>query len=463
MHRALLALAVLMATLVGAACEPARNCSGIAVAPGANVTDSFTDAVTRASTKPVAGLRGPSGKVQGRVHLGPGVYGLKTVEMPDDVRIEIDPGATIRPVAGYEPRENNDWGVFVFGASDDPTSNVTITSGDGCGGPGTPTGANKPSTTGFRGNNRTTGMANGPVPSSSGWNTNAMWVMDLDPGATRAGEQVTGFFFRWAYDIAVENIFSIQNAARAATGIAPVADVTSRTTVMMFDPPDDSEYTPVVEDQKVPHRVTVRNHCNILSPSGQGPNQIRACLDCTFRSVFSHGGVALRVETDGIRPEGTTCAGTGAKGVGFREYARVDGLRAQRIEGAYGNRVAMFTPHCLPNGTATVTDVRGTSMGELVIVADHQPDGERGGFQSVTIDTVRGCGGDRAQEPHPDQNSYVLTESRSAALIEPREPPLPVTLAGEWTWPRPSAPGGLRDGVLPATHGAHITHPSICG
>lgn len=469
--RPILVILALVGLLSTAACDP-KPCPGQTVIPGTDVTAALTSALATASATPISGPVGPSGAPVGRVYLGPGEYRFKSITVPDNVRIEIAPGATLRAVDGYEPNANNDWGLFVFGTDGDPTRNVTVTSGDGCGGLGTPTSANKPSNTTFRGNDpavvRTSGgqqvlgMANAPVPFRPDWDTSAMWVMDLDPQLTNAGEQVTGFFFRWAYDVDVANVFTIQNASRTAAGIGPIDGDTSRTVAMMFDPPNDTDWTPVVEAQKIPHRIHVKNHYNILSPSGQGPNQIRACRDCTFESIFSHGGVSLRVETDGIRPESGTCAATGVNGEGFKEFAIVDGLQATRIEGAYGNRVAMFTPHCLPNGSATVNQVRGTSMGELVIIAARESDSLSGGFSAISITGVQGCGGALAQEPHPAQNSYLLKPSRAAVSIEPANPPIPVTLVGAWSWPAPPNSGGLPDGILPSAHGATITHPNNC-
>ena len=462
MRRLLSFILVLVALFVVPACEP-RTCDGSTVAPGTDVTSAFSAALATASANPVDGLVGPSGRPQGRVYLGPGEYRFRSIVVPDDVRVEIAPGATLRSVAGYEPDARNDWGLLVFGTVTKPTRNVTLTSGDGCGGVGIPTRSNKPNSTAFRGNDPANGgMANAPVPSSSRWNTDAMWVMDLDPKATAAGEQITGLHFRWSYDVAVANVLTIQNAARVSTGIGPVANVTSRTVAMMFDPPNDTTYTPVVEDQKLPHRVTVVNHYNILSPSGQGANQIRACRDCIFAGIYSHGGVPLRVETDGIRPVGADCRATGTNGSGFREFAIVDGLRAERIEGAYGNRVVMFTPHCLPNGTAEVTDIRGTSMGELLVVADHQADGPNGGFSAISVRNITGCGGSAAQDPYPDLDSYLLAPSRAAVLVARATPTLPVTVTGTLTWPSPPTAGGLADGLLPVGHGATITHPTTC-
>ena len=101
-------------------------------------------------------------------------------------------------------------------------------------------------------------------------------------------------------------------------------------------------------------------------------------------------------------------------------------------------------------------------MGELLVVANHQSDGPNGGFESITVRDIVGCGGSAAQDPHPDQDSYLLAPSRAAVLVAPATPTLPVTLAGTLTWPSPPSAGGLIDGLLPAGHSATITHPTAC-
>lgn len=442
-----------------------RVACAIEVAPGADVTATLASALATASSHPDPALRGPSGRPQGRVHLGPGRYAIRTIVLPDDVRLEISPGATLVGVRGFGTARGNDFGLFQFGtdavvgADARPSRNVSIVAGDGCGGAGRATRENKPSHTSFRGNRAGEGgMGNAAVPFRSRWGTDAMWVLDLDPEATGVGVQVTGLYFRWAYDIEVSDVFTIQNADRQATGIGPVSGRTSRTVAMMFDPPSGAPFVADPERQYLPHRVSVTRHYNVLSPSGQGANQVRACRDCRFTDVFSHGGVALRVETDGIRPVGPDCSTTGPDGQGFREFAIVDGLRAERVEGAYGNRVAMFTPHCLSNGKVTVNSVTGTIMGELVVVAPPERDALAGGFSRVRITDVWGCGGTRAQEPHPDLDSYVVGPSRSAAgVFDPN-----ARLTGTWRWPATGQPGGLADGVLGVMTGPDLAHDGPC-
>ncbi len=428
---ALAAAGTLVAPLGVAQHQPRSSAAGCAtvVRPGADVTAALGDALVAASAEPDPRVVGPAGAPQGRVYLPAGEYGLSQVTVPSNVRLEIDPGATLHPVPTSRPTRGRDWGMFVFGTPDQPTRNVTVVAGDGCGGPGTPTAANKPASTDFRGNLPETGMHNMAVP-LAGWNTEAMWVLDVDPGHWQVDEQVTGFLLHWALDVEIGSVFSIQNPARQPTGIGPVPGVTSRTTVMMFDPHEGMPVPADEADARLPQRIHVHDHYNILSPSGQGPNQVRSCIDCRFERIFSHGGVALRIETDGIRRV-TDCTATGPNGQGFTTYAIVDRLVAEDIVGADGNRAAMLTPHCLDSGVVTVRRVTGYSEFQTAVAAARDRGSRSGGFAAGSrIDEVRACPGDAAQEPHPDRDSYLPATSQVAVVDA--SPTVVVTPALPW-------------------------------
>ena len=203
-----------------------RDCSSWSVLPGNDVTSVLTEALRYASEHPARNLVGPSGVAQGRVYLGPGVYGIASVLMPSNVRLEIAPGATLHPTGGPNAASTRDWGLFTFGDAVAPTSNVSIVAGDGCGGAGLADASNKPTTTSFRGNATTGGMANIAVP-LPGWDTPSMWVLDVDPGRWAVNVQVSGMLFHWAYDIEIRSVFSIQNPARSLSGVSPIAGRTS--------------------------------------------------------------------------------------------------------------------------------------------------------------------------------------------------------------------------------------------
>ncbi|HVY47580.1 MAG TPA: hypothetical protein VHB21_16940, partial [Minicystis sp.] len=191
--------------------------------------------------------------------------------------------------------------------------------------------------------------------------------------------------------------------------------------------------------------------------SGQGPNQIRGCLDCTFDDVYSHGGTALRVETDGIKTacNGQPCACTAAGAV-FTTASTVDGLVANHVQGDDGNNVVATTPHCLPNGTVAVSNVRGRMMAHLVAAAAGQT--AAGGFADVSITDVEGCGGTDAlaQDADPKHNAYTLELPESAIQAAPGSN---AVFHGTLAWPPTSSPVGLKDGSALQGDATHAPLP----
>jgi len=483
-------------------------CERLEVAPGADATVALQAALDEASLSRVGRVPGEDADrtAQGRVYMGPGAYALATVFLPSNVRLEIDPGATISPLAGEDI-------VFQLGrigrtpGMGTEVHNITITAGDGCGGRGIARSRAGPEvgSTNFRGNDPevaqawpsgapTRGLTNAAIPWSSDWPVETMWVFDLDPRATGASFEVTGFQFVYATDVRVERVFSIQNAERYAaddpstTGVNEanqlVPNVASRTTVMMFEPIPFSTDT-ARATARMPRRIHIGWHYNILSPPGQGPNQVRACIDCTFEHIFSHGGVALRVETDAIATSCPTndcsCAGqptTGPLGAdgsltGFREYATVDALSASFIEGVFGNRAVMFNPHCLTNGTAVVEHVRATGQGEAVIgeAPENGRPGEAalggaGSFALVTVREIAAFGAEGAQFRTTmgsggvpgGWRGYVL--GRSAAAVRAIGT-YPFDLGGAACWPA-TGPAALPDGDLSSVGGSYALTHSDC-
>jgi hypothetical protein len=129
--------------------------------------------------------------------------------------------------------------------------------------------------------------------------------------------------------------------------------------------------------------------------------------------------------------------------MGFREFAIVDRVTASDVVAAYGNRVVMLTPHCLPNGVVTIEGVSGLSVGELAVAVPAEAGGSGGFAEGTTVGNITGCGGLLAQEPHPDQDSYLLAPSR-VALIDGSPT---VEFQGPLTWPAVGSSGGLADGT----------------
>ena len=463
-----LASVTMLVACAGCAVDPvtpaeqaATACARYQVTPGNDATASFEAAMTAAAADSNKDLLGPSGAGQVRVYLPAGVYRLRQIHVASNVRFEIEPGAVIRPVAGLDGPGPSDWGLFELGTLDKPVVNTTFTAGDGCGGPGTPVFPTrfKPASTDFRGNDPkqtpfgTRGMANAAIPFDDHWPVATMWTLDLDPRATGAEWQITGFYIRNASFVTISRLFTIENAEqRAGADGGELDGVTSKTTAMMIKPPDGATFHSNVEQLAIARHLLVEWHYNILAPSGQGPNQVRGCIDCTFRHIFSHGGVALRGESDGIR---TTCANNGCDcvgthGEGLETYSTVDQLHGDDIAAAFGNVVMTLTPHCLPNGTASGRNLSGTAMSTLVSISGGEADASAAaGYRNVTITSATGCGTAKALAEHadPQHNAYQLGPSIDAVHVGPRAPA--ITWTGTFSWPTPPAPGGLPRGDLP--------------
>jgi hypothetical protein len=90
-----------------------------------------------------------------------------------------------------------------------------------------------------------------------------------------------------------------------------------------------------------------RHHTNTGSPQGYGPNQLTSLSHVFVGDIWTSGGTALRLETDGS-----------ASGIHY--------LYAEGIYGENGNRTVALTPHCADSDHVTITNVGGISMREGV-------------------------------------------------------------------------------------------------
>jgi hypothetical protein len=90
-----------------------------------------------------------------------------------------------------------------------------------------------------------------------------------------------------------------------------------------------------------------RHHTNTGSPQGYGPNQLTSLSHVFVGDIWTSGGTALRLETDGL-----------ASGVHY--------LYAQGLYGENGNRTVALTPHCADSDHVVIEDIGGVSMREGV-------------------------------------------------------------------------------------------------
>ena len=90
-----------------------------------------------------------------------------------------------------------------------------------------------------------------------------------------------------------------------------------------------------------------RHHTNTGSPQGYGPNQLTSLSHVFVGDIWTSGGTALRLETDGS-----------ASGIHY--------LYAEGLYGENGNRTVALTPHCADSDHVVISGVGGISMREGV-------------------------------------------------------------------------------------------------
>jgi hypothetical protein len=107
-----------------------------------------------------------------------------------------------------------------------------------------------------------------------------------------------------------------------------------------------------------------RHHTNTGSPQGYGPNQLTSLSHVFVGDIWTQGGTALRLETDGL-----------ASGIHY--------LYAEGLYGEDGNRTVALTPHCADSDHIVISQVGGISMREGVkLGGTSNEDSRKGGVCS---------------------------------------------------------------------------------
>ena len=136
-----------------------------------------------------------------------------------------------------------------------------------------------------------------------------------------------------------------------------------------------------------PQDGVVMNHVNVNAPRGYGPNQINAVTRVAFQHIYSYGGTALRIETDGS---------LGAGGYPDRG-ASVDSLTATQIVGVDCNRAVSLSPHGQDNGAVKIAGVWAYSCNQAVVAQADTKLTHQGSFAHAVVSNVRVQSGDDAQ------------------------------------------------------------------
>jgi hypothetical protein len=395
---------------------------------------------------------------QGRLYIAPGLHRFAEVDVPSGVRIEVAPEATLTAPVEPSTGDKYEHPLFRLGQTSQ-VSRITITAGDGCGGPGQPKRTSKLASTGERGNSEANGMSNlATLPHDPRWPIETMFTFDLDAHFRNVPSATFAVLIGWAKDVELSRFFSIQNPERILDPVTgePTGPTVNYSRNPVVKPRAIAGST--VSAPRLPENFKMEWVYNVLSPSGWGPLQVQACLGCTVSHVFSHGGVALRLETDHAAPlcghdqcgggcvrNGVVAPPTDEPGNGFTTFARIDDLTGSDIEGALGNAVFTLAPHCQRNGTVDVDGVRGTSMGALVSIG--QGGATNGSFASDShVANVVGAfaASGKAQDPMPQLDTYDLYAPQVGLNWAPKE--YTATTGGTFCWP-----AALRDINLPAS------------
>jgi hypothetical protein len=357
----------------------AATTSGIAPTPGAvNVlsygaipndtgsdTAAFKAAIAAAATSRIY-PSGPSGKAQGVVYVPAGTYRVCGVEPVSNVRIEFNAGVVMR--LGKQT-----CGSPTILELSGGTTNVSLV------GVGSST-AGKPT----------------PQP---GWDISGSFEINADPATTGASTQVRGIAVRWVTDALIQNVLTVQNDSRTSNG-SDTAYTSQSPAITFYGMPGSTATAP-----ELPRGVTTQNVYNIHSPVQYGAIQVSACISCIFHSLFSQGGVTLRLETDAEEAYHLK--------TGKSYYSTVKNLTGSIIQSFDGRQAVTFSPHNQTNGVVTLSHVSMTSSVAAVRTASGDPAGLRPGSfsNSSSVTDVTAVGGNKAQNVLPSGNGWTLGPS----------------------------------------------------
>lgn len=340
---------------------------------------------------------GPSGAPQAVVYVPPDTYRIAKLWFPSNVRMEVDAAATLQ-----EPRNRpavaHDRGAPMI-IWDSPNNALTPIRNVSIVGVGSHVGVRK------RAAAATGGRAMAPFAIANDF------TMNMDPATSGSTNYNPGMDLENVQYFMIKNVFTIQNHT-PATNTHVVPWPTSARAVMLIHARRNS---PLHGTFLEPRHGLVRNNININSPRGFGPNQVNSAQDVAFQNIYSRGGTALRIETDGSSNGG---------GIPDRG-ARVDQVSGLNIVGVNCNRAVSLAPHAQVNGQVSVDQVWALSCFQGVVASLDKkvPSSRVGSFAAPVVRHVQVVGGRYAQR---DDGTFAWTVGQS-------EMPLYVSKRLGWT------------------------------
>ena len=329
-------------------------------------TAAFRAAMTAALATPFRYMKGPSGRPQAVVWVPRGTYRIFQLPFLSNIRMEVDAGAVLEQAGNKALGPSQESGgpslVLWDGGPVRPLTNVSMV-----------------------------GVGSAPsalkrlaAPVEPGWNIDRSFTFDLDTTRTGGDNYESAIQLANVDGFLIDDVYSIENGARTdptdpvtkKIGLYPRP--TSSRAVFVLLPWNSSRIGGPYYD---PHNGAIRHHYNIGGPFGYGANQVTSGHNLTFSSIFSRGGIALRLETDATlhKSWGGELRGVVADGI-----VGVDCARAVSIE-----------PHAQRNSDVHVSRVTARDCYQGVLESLDE---------SSTLSDVQVIGGPGAQVPvsgHP--------------------------------------------------------------
>ncbi len=360
------------------------------VPDGEDDTAGFTQAMADAAgSDPHCYPDGPSGDPQAVVYVPPGTYRLDGLAFPSNLRLEVSAAAVLQPTRNRPAQPDAlahsmiNWDTTGKGKA--AVRNVSIV------GVGQDMDARKQDARAAGGR------------AVAGFDLSQDFTMNLDPQSADSSNYVMGMSLVNVQYFLIQNVFSVQNDTDQQSATITPWPTSSRPVLALHARRDSPLDGPYIE----PMHGTITDHVNVGGPRGFGPNQINAAIDLDVSNVYTQGGTALRLETDGSMDD------QGVPRIG----ATVDRLRASNIVGFDCNRAVSLSPHAQRNGSVTVDDVWAYSCNEGVVAAFDQdvPQQYWGTFRQAVVDGLRVYAGEDAQL---DSTDYLWVVGQSLAPVQ---------------------------------------------
>lgn len=300
---------------------------------------------------------GPAGQPQAIVSVPAGKYRIANVRLKDDVRMEIDAGATLLAATQYDGygklRPCNSYLILDSGVDHSgmplsgqslnvaPLMNVSVV------GVGT--------------------SFIGKQTAEPGWDVSHSFIIDHNPDhqscdkTTIKGNGIGSL--QPAIDVVNVNGFLIENVYSEQNNFTPGSNYP--TEVIRFTAGIIGDKIALAKDAPYtsyndPRNGTYRNHYNLYAPAGYGPNQFQSGRNIQVNNIFSEGGVALRLETDSAGNNLSFLGLCTAQAPCYSYGGMVGKITADNIVCKHGNAALYLAAHGQRNGSFTGTNIKST-------------------------------------------------------------------------------------------------------